>query len=91
MTHADIRRIWGMVPDQKYTEARVFSCAFSACENNGEIDRQRAVAVMQVVWPENPVLDPVPSEIRGNTSNQNQNRYRQEDFDRLMQLIRVEL
>jgi len=81
MTDADIRRIWGTLPNQTYTEARVFSCAVSAYENNGEIERQRAIAVLQVNGPENPVLEPVPSEIQGNTSNENQNRYRLDDFD----------
>jgi hypothetical protein len=88
VTDAEVLRIWNTLPNQTYTEARVFSCAVSAHENNGEIDRQRAVAVLQAVWPQNTELGAVPSEIRGNTANLNNNRNRQADFDRLTQRIR---
>lgn len=91
MTDAEILRIWNTLTNRIYTEARVFSCVVSAYENgNGEIDTGRAVEVMQVVWPEHPVLGGVPSEIRGNTANEGNNRNRQADFDRLMQVVRDE-
>ena len=87
VTDAEILRIWNTLSNRTYTEARVFSCAVSAYENNGEINTGRAGAVMQVVWPQNAVLGAVPSEIRGRTANQNNNRNRQADFSRLMPLI----
>jgi len=92
VTDAEILRIWKMPAIKKtYTEARVFSCVISAHENNsGEIVTRRAGAVMQVVWPQNAPLGAVPSEIRGNTANQNNNRNRQADFKRLMRLVRGE-
>ncbi len=89
MTDADILRIWNTQANRTYTEARVFSCAVSAYENGtGEIDTRRAKVVMQVVWPQNAALGAVPSEIRGNTANPNNNRNRRADFDRLLRLLR---
>lgn len=78
-----------MLEDRTYTEARVFSCVVSAYENNdGQLDKKRAVAVMKIVWPENTKLVDVPREIQGTSPNQNQNRLRRNDFNRLMKLIR---
>lgn len=88
MTDAEVLRVWNALPNQTYTEARVFSCAVSAHENGGEIDRGRAVAVMGVVWPQNTELGGVPSEIRDRTANPGNNRNRQNDFARLTQLLR---
>lgn len=90
MTDPEILRVWNTLSKQTYTEARVFSCVVSAYENNnGEIDTGRAGAVMQVVWPQTTALGGVPSEIRGTTANQTNNRNRQADFTRLMQLIHL--
>ena len=92
MTDADILRIWATVENHSYTEARVFSCVVAAYENNSvDFDTGRAGAVMQVVWPQNAALGAVPSEIRGNTANQNNNSNRQSDFARLMELVRSSL
>lgn len=88
MTHAEIQRIWNSHAKQTNVEARVFSCAVSAIENNGEIDRGRAVAVLRFIWPEKIDIGAVPSEIRGRSSKPNNNRNRQGDFARLTQLIR---
>jgi predicted HNH restriction endonuclease len=88
--NAEILRIWNSLANRTYTEARVFSCVVSAYENGTrEIEIRRARAVMRVVWPQNEALGPVPYEIRGNTADQNNNRNRQADFSRLMQMIRV--
>ena len=89
MTDAEILRIWVTVEKHTYTEARVFSCVVAASENNSaDFDTGRAKAVMQIVWPQNAALGAVPSEIRGNTANQNNNSNRQSDFARLMRLVR---
>lgn len=87
VTDAEILAIWNQLTDHTYTEARVLSCVVAAHENNGEIVTSRAKEVMQVVWPMNTALGAVPSEIRGNTANTNNNRNRQADFARLSQVI----
>jgi RecB family endonuclease NucS len=78
-----------MVENQTYTEARVFACVVAAFENDSSnFDTSRAGVVLRVVWPQNPELGAVPSEIRGTTGNQNNNRNRHSDFARLMRLVR---
>lgn len=89
MTDEEILRLWNMLREPRKIDARVYACAVSAYENNGEIETGRAVAVLNIVWP-GVDLGAVPSEIRGRTANQNNNRNRQDDFNRLIQLIRSE-
>ncbi len=93
MTDTEIRRVWNTVQKRTYTEARVFSCVASAYENgNDEFDTRRAGAVMRVIWPQNAVLGgSVPSEIRGKSANQNNNRNRQADFIRLAQYLGADM
>lgn len=91
MTDVEILRIWNMLEKQTNTEARVLSCAVSAYENNDSIVTRRAEAVLQVIWKQKKIkLGGVPSEIRGTTDVENNNRNRLADFNRLIQLIRSE-
>lgn len=89
MTEAEIREVWNSLPAPKhpYTEARVFACAISAFEHNNKIVNSRAVAVMKLIWPQNPVLVGVPNEIEGTSKSKKQIPLRQADFKRLMQEI----
>ena len=91
MTDEEILRVWRTLANRTYTEARVYSCAISAYEDNTEqIDNRRAVAVMGVVWPENTRLMEVPRQCKGMSPDLNQNRLRVADFQRLLQIIRDE-
>jgi Domain of unknown function (DUF3883) len=95
VSDAEIREVWSSLrkPKSLYTEARVFSCAVSAYENNGEVvtkrARKRAREVMQIVWPENTELVGVPLEIEGTSKDKNQIPLRQADFIRLKQEIQL--
>jgi predicted HNH restriction endonuclease len=86
MTDSEILRIWNTLVEQRKIDARVYSCAVSAYENNEVIDTGRAVAVLHLVWP-GVKMGAVPSEIRGRTAESNNNKNRQTDFSHFMQII----